>query len=383
MAITAEVLWKSNDDKAVEYRRLLKVNREHARAYLYHNNNCSFNEIVKITNSDTNSVIIKQMQVSEGMSITNKRFKYASCINQAIISKKGLYVRNGKLGIRTMNIGDVINMGEYGKHVYKAVIAIYPKLGFIENANRHIQQVTLNTILKHKLYGISKLNNYVTSCNNRKASELIVNNANAHILKLIKKYCINLENANEELLKNHLFNDTLLFAQSLNKRINLAWSVTRLAQEHDNWSRTIVKYTTEDRPLKFNEAQLELISWLANNLPEMKVIDSTLELVMEGKKQNHCVGTYTGLIETFGSTVFHWNGYTADISKDYVLNQLKGFNNVNAPQEMQDKLKSLLNEYKKELSNVGSKYIKVTAIHSSSNIEIEPQIRFINDQIPW
>lgn len=189
----------------------------------------------------------------------------------------------------------------------------------------------MNTVVSRKLYDLKKAIKYMYGTSVEVGLK-IKNTLEYYEWKTIRKNIINLENFNIELLNDrYMFEDTCKMAYKLNLKINAAWSVRRLKEEHDNMSIKLSSIigSFDDRPLRINEPFIELAATLPDNFTLLK---TSGQLLAEGAIQRHCVGGYSGSVNSGRKAIFKYNSYTMEVSINGKLHlgQLNGKNNSRA-----------------------------------------------------
>ena len=84
-------------------------------------------------------------------------------------------------------------------------------------------------------------------------------------------------------------------------------------------------------------------------------------MAYEGKKQNHCVGTYINKVENGNCGIFRVNGYTLELNADFIsqpfptnskilrVGQLRGHSNSNPPESLLNMVVEKVNNFNKEI----------------------------------
>jgi hypothetical protein len=132
------------------------------------------------------------------------------------------------------------------------------------------------------------------------------------IWKEMKQVLLNVENLKPELFGHHLFMDTCKMARTLDKKVNCSWSVKRLVQEHDDWSKeitnTVLEFEVERR---LNVAKVYELFAEATGY---KLLATNKDLLYEGMTQKHCVGTYISKVDSGKAGIYHIQGYTLELN---------------------------------------------------------------------
>ncbi len=180
--------------------------------------------------------------------------------------------------------------------------------------------------------------------------------------KEMKKNLINIENLKTSLFNDGLFKDTTVMANALGYKVNCSWSNKRLKAEHDKMAREMV-----DVILEFEELRDLKIAPVFRKFAEFSgyhMFTTNHELIEEGKMMHHCVGTYSGNVDSGRSCIYRVNGHTLELhlSYDYSIkpkdgeerkkilsiNQYMGYSNVRASQELYNQVIDMVNKFNAE-----------------------------------
>jgi len=166
----------------------------------------------------------------------------------------------------------------------------------------------------------------------------------------MKQSLYNIENIRPGLFTDKYFRDTRKFAAALGKKINCAWSEKRLKLQHDIWAKEVVNIILEFeelRDLKIHQIYLDFAEF-AN----IKIFKTNHELIDEGKRMSHCVGTYSRSVDSGESGIYTYGSGTLELgisyfkidnSKQLYIKQYRGYDNKEVEKEeynfISDKLK--------------------------------------------
>ncbi len=146
-----------------------------------------------------------------------------------------------------------------------------------------------------------------------------------------------LDSINPELLNtttHGILMDACRMGEQLCTKVNVSWTLRRLKEEHDTWSKHItdVLYEASNRELNISPVFRKLAEKLDGLLTTSK------DLAYEGRRQHHCVATYASAVDSGRCAIWHINGYTAEIARDHsnklFLKQFLGHKNVQAPAKL-------------------------------------------------
>ena len=304
------------------------------------------NELLLIETSEHKFGIIEQTE-KYGVSKTDKIYSRKSATKKYWINNGKFYVQdntNRKTDLRQINYLELIG----NKEVEKILVEKYSWIKFLQE--NHLP-IVFNSITRYKLFDLRKvLTHYY------KIPYPVVKEVHAKFktqglsrkywIELLK-YCTNTTNFNVELMNNlQLLKDATEMARKLNTTVNASWSVKRLKQEHDDWSKTItnILFTESNRELKISPVFIELDKQIGG------LLRTTKDLALEGMKQKHCVAGYGNKVDYGNCAIFHYKGYTAEVNKDYSsdvlkLVQFRGYTNFSAPTELHEELTTIINNF--------------------------------------
>jgi hypothetical protein len=225
--------------------------------------------------------------------------------------------------------------------------------------------LTLTTINKKKLFNKEKLIKHTYGVNHNVAKVLdiaITENQNIKFLwKQYKHLFINLDKLTPEFFKNHLIYDTCRFAQSFGEKINCAWGKKRIKQLHDTLYKKHIDVILEFEPLLLLSNRTVYLDFA--KFSGYKILLTNHDLIAEGKKQSHCVGTYGPQVNNGTSAIFSINKYTLEIrygvqwnvanvnpNKVLFIGQFRGYGNCDAPKKLYDEVNAYLGEFNKDIN---------------------------------
>ena len=269
------------------------------------------------------------------------------------------------------------------------------KFGWIRNVSEstHGGNLAFASIIKHKLYNDREILKYVYKCPYPLAKMLSENRGSysqwdsERVWKEQKKVLINIENLKPELYTSPYFYDTTKMAASLGKKVNCSWGLKRLKQEHDNFSKEIVKII-----LEFEELKQLKVRKVYRDFAEFSGIELLLtnhDLIAEGKTMHHCVGTYSSVVDSGACAIYRYKGHTLDLrfNKPYVyksedevlrkklnINQFMGFDNALAPKELREEVQTIIDAFNLNIIEYGDeKYI------TEDDVEWYQNVNHVND----
>ena len=243
------------------------------------------------------------------------------------------------------------------------------KFGWLRNAFdvSSCYNLTLTTINKKKLFNKEKLIKHTYGVNHNVAKVLdiaITENQNIKFLwKQYKHLFINLDKLTPEFFKNHLIYDTCRFAQSFGEKINCAWGEKRIKQLHDTLYKKHIDVILEFEPLLLLSNRTVYLDFA--KFSGYKILLTNHDLIAEGKKQSHCVGTYGPQVNNGSCSIFSIGNYTLDLrygvnwnkrninegnpEKVLFISQFRGYGNCDAPKELYAEVNAHLDEFNKDI----------------------------------
>lgn len=215
-----------------------------------------------------------------------------------------------------------------------------------------------NTVVNHKLYSLNKALRHLFKAP-LPAIKILLRVYHDYerpkmfkMWKEMRKVLDNIENLQYEMVSDGLFIDTCKFAAMLGKKVNCSWSTKRLKVEHDKWAKEITQVMLKHEKLRNLNIAKVYRDFAAYS--GYKMLLTNHELIAEGLMQNHCVGTYSQLVDAGNSAIYHIGGYTLDLRFGYdyrvkgnrlYLAQFRGQSNIEAPQHLKDEVNKLLEEF--------------------------------------
>lgn len=212
----------------------------------------------------------------------------------------------------------------------------------VENS---IMDISFNSIVRNKLYSRDKVLRFMYGCSYENAV-LLKNNFPYREWKVFRKNIINTENLNKDLFEDkQVLVDTLSLAYKMNENINAGWSARRLKEEHDRLSKeyTDIAFEMTNRPLTIHPIFFDFNNYLGGGL-----LTDTKQLAIEGSTKKHCVASYSNRVDSGRTAIFNIDGYTAEIlnnGKQLHLSQFKGYRNVEAPNDLKERVKKSLSQF--------------------------------------
>jgi hypothetical protein len=373
------------ESKPAEIDKLYKayaLDKKKARVLYFNNrNNYSITRVIMFKRENGDFEIAHFVE-TVGISITNKMYRREKKI-ESLIHKGGkfYYVTRTKRvtqltysGLRAF-VGQFSSWNNIEDHVIiKSFIKKFSWIRFISEEPL-LHNMAFNSFVRYKLYNLNDALKHrfkapIPVIKNLKVMFKDYNTTDMmKIWKEMKQVLINIENLKPEISQHHLFIDTCKMARTLDKKVNCSWSQKRLTQEHDDWSKEITNTVLEfevERELRVNDMFVKFAE-----VTGYQLLKTNKELLAEGMKQKHCVGTYIQKVDNGKSGIYHIKGYTLELTfqkifgsynldkRDYdkstynYLNviQFMGKFNKNAPNELHDEIGEKILAFNKALAN--------------------------------
>jgi len=292
--------------------------------------------------------------------------------------------------LNTIN-GILYNYNEtYSNQIYTELLK---KFGWLRNVmeDKRCYGLSFSTIMNKKLFNTKKMLANIYNVPYPVAVILadVKNGYNQYDFLKVWKYMlrnlINVENLKPELLNHHLFMDACKMAGTLGRKINCSWSVKRLKEEHDKWSKEINDVIMEFEPiidLNVRQVYLDFATFSG-----YKVLTTNHELINEGRIMRHCVGTYGNNVSSGYSAIYCLDGHTLELNYKTVLRndkekrlsvgQLKGVNNISPPIELTTEVNNFVTEFNRLFGN--RVYPEIKATHNYHDLNHD----MIIDALPF
>ena len=283
---------------------------------------------------------------------------------------KSFYFIDHAKRIKQLNLGYITMVNNDVEN--KAYEYMLKKFAWIRNLSefKYANSLTFNTIVRHKLYNEKAMLRHLFKCPYPVAKMLSENNEPyspwdfIKVWKEQKKVLINIENLTAEFRNSPYFHDSTIMAASLGKKINCSWGLKRLKQEHDLYSKEIVDVILEFEPLR--PLNIRSVYKAFAEFSGFELLTTNHDLIAEGKRMSHCVGTYSSNVNSGACAIFRYKNHTLDVrySKPYIfkateelspnelkkrldINQFMGFSNVPAPKELKDEVLEIIDAFNK------------------------------------
>lgn len=142
--------------------------------------------------------------------------------------------------------------------------------------------------------------------------------------KEVSKVLDGVQNLTSEFYHSYLFADTCSMALKLGRRINCNWGIKRLREAHDDWAKDIRNILLDcdlEYRLKIQPAYFAFAKYSG-----YKLLFTNKEMLVEGVRQNHCVGSYIDKVQRGECAIFHVDGFTLQVKiEKSVLAASNGF----------------------------------------------------------
>lgn len=367
--VTYKLLFEENNSNVNQLLDVYGKNPYYARVIYMNNSKDMYTKhrlVVFEEGKDFNIILFKKIF---GISKTNIRYTRESrLVNISYKNGKFYLISNKQVRPLTINnLRTALHM--VNNHVFDYLKTKFTWLNYVLE-KEILNNVAFNTIVTKKIYSFKKavIHSYNVPYPIGKAvHEFVTKNYNSqssYFLSNLKKnleYIDNITSINLDLIKsNEIFVDTLRMAKILGRKINCKWGAKRLKEAHDDWSREITNiiYIGNDREMRIGEEFKAFAEYSGFYL-----LTTTKEMYLEGKRNNHCVATYVNKVESLTSGIYHIDGYTLEIRKDWNLKhltygQFRGYNNTSAPTELRIMVEEKIKHFNIDVLKLSAKEIK-------------------------
>lgn len=369
------------ESKCPHLDRLLEIYKEdrmHAKVIFEANKNkysysSSRDVLFEFPNGDFK---VARMTRKFGMSITNIIYHREStdwAISYKKVTKKLYYiggVRKGQITQCTFNtlLRIMPTSGNTIPENYPVYKFLASKFGWLRNIGEdtRLHALSFNVIMSKKLFNGKKALAHIYGVPYPVADVLSKNKSGyspwdyLKMWKQMRRHLINIENLKPEILNSHYFIDACRIGGQLGHKVNCSWSLRRLKEEHDKWSKEYDTIVMKYEPvISLNIAQVyrDFAEFSGYTL-----LLTNHELINEGRLMRHCVGSYTSNVNSGHSGIMRVEGHTLEVgyrnswvdgkytpNKQLTYNQLKGVSNANAPKDLDEGVKLMIdafNEFK-------------------------------------
>ena len=296
---------------------------------------------------------ITEFENTFGISITNRIYSSQRKIN-SIIFKKGKFYRinntNRKRGVMPMTYYGLLSFireseSGYGYEEESAMLAKSKAYEYLVNRfpwvktlaeTEAAKALAFNTVVSKGLTGQKELLRHVykipiniiniiqkevpSMYNHNNRNYIRATNRPRNIYdklrqwKEVSKVLDGVQNLTEEMYYHHHFYDTCNMAHKLGRRVNCRWGIKKLEQVHDEWAkdlRNILLDCEIEYMLKVRKPYYGLAKHTG-----WKLLFTNKEMLVEGVRQNHCVGGYIDRVERGECAIFHIEGFTLQVGME-------------------------------------------------------------------
>ena len=296
---------------------------------------------------------ITEFENTFGISITNRIYSSQRKIN-SIIFKKGKFYRinntNRKRGVMPMTYYGLLSFireseSGYGYEEESAMLAKSKAYEYSVNRfpwvktlaeTEAAKALAFNTVVSKGLTGQKELLRHVykipiniiniiqkevpSMYNHNNRNYIRATNRPRNIYdklrqwKEVSKVLDGVQNLTEEMYYHHHFYDTCNMAHKLGRRVNCRWGIKKLKQVHDEWAkdlRNILLDCEIEYMLKVRKPYYGLAKHTG-----WKLLFTNKEMLVEGVRQNHCVGGYIDRVERGECAIFHIEGFTLQVGME-------------------------------------------------------------------
>ena len=359
------VIEEATENRVEKLFEIYAKDKAKARAYYYTNNVASGSYTTTRTVAfeySNGDVRIARINKRYGISVTNKMFSGESN-DWAIIYKKNQdkYYFQRKYTFKGFSLGDLgYSVGDDAIRNYLCKKFPVLRTAFEQREKCHyFGSVLINVIARKKIFSEKAMLRHIWGTPYKVAEVLMkVRNMDPNQWVETRQALYNVENIREGFFDDKYFRDTRKFAAALGKKINCAWSEKRLKLQHDIWAKEVVEII-----LEFEELRNLSIRPIYHDFADFSGIEMLLtnhDLISEGRRMSHCVGTYSGEVDAGRSAIYtHGIGTlelgttldSKDIKKTIIyIKQFRGYDNKAVPSKDYDFVKNKVNEFNNSIS---------------------------------
>lgn len=357
------LLSEGNNGKVQALFALYKKDPYKARVKCFSNEgDFNYRRLVIFEKGD-NDFEITEFENKFGISVTNRIYSSQKKL-RSIIYKKGkfYYLDNVRKKIRPLTMAAIITFVNDTEHHYYE-LGSYPHSKFKEKSKTYsflvekfkwIQTVyeteaargiSFNSIVSKELYGQKDLLRYVfkvpvnivnivlnkpkLSIDDQRFFKIKISNRNADTFEVLKRWkevskvLDGVQNLTEEFYHHHLFYDTCSMAHKLGKKVNCRWGLAKLKEMHDDWAKDIRNILLDcelEYKLKIQQGYFGFADYSG-----FKLLFTNKEMLVEGVRQNHCVGGYIDRVQRGECAIYHVDGFTLQVNVDKAVGTNKGW----------------------------------------------------------
>lgn len=331
-----KIMHEQVNENITKLKEIYAIDKSHARVIFMNigRNGFVINRLLYCYDDDNYSFILFFKKF--GISTNCKMYSSQSQIASIIYKNKKFYIRE-KIGsrhaVRYLTFNDIMQFATsfpilVQKELLNTMIKKHPFIRVLKENELICNKLNINTIIKFKLFNLSKILKHVFK-ENRPACKILhehskrTNNPNfIKIWKEIRKVLINTELIRHSFLEDSLLHDTIKFAFALNKKINCKWSSRRLKEEHNKWSKEYNKIILEyepEKPLNISQVFIDFQKFSGYDMPT-----TTRELALEGEINKNCVASYSSFINSGMHGIYHHKGCTIELKTVFNKNNEEG-----------------------------------------------------------
>jgi hypothetical protein len=346
------VLHEGDKRRVDELFRIYKANPYNARVkYFNAKQKVSFERLV-VFEKGLSDFEIALFTNSFGISITNRMYS-GQKKESSIVYKGGKFWSISKRGrganvIRPLTWGSLMNfiqeaegINSWGNNTYdrlkksKVFGFLYGKFPWLKMLSEHSMSmgVNLNVVKEKKLFKYKDLTKHIMKVPNDIAEIVVDSKAFGHLRNSegrpvkgwtsLLKDLENVQFLTKEILDCHFFMDSCKMARTLGKKVNCKWSLKRLKDEHDTWSRLIGNIVLDCEETYDLALRPEFIAFA--EFTGYRLLMTNKDMLIEGMMQNHCVGTYIDKVNRGDCAIYSIDGYTLQVGIEKKRELLRGF----------------------------------------------------------
>jgi len=331
------LLREVKNDKVDKLFTIYSEDKGRARIFYFLNKGrISFKSYRTVLFEDVNGDFrIMMMEKNHGISINGKMYIHEKLIDGVTYTKSGgFHYIDNTTGRKYIKQLDYLTLNNFARHLVD--YSFEEEMNGIKRPNlvmdyfmerfswlRYIKDngfwgVKFNVIKRHKLYGLKSMLRHYYGCPYPQAKfihEYTSNNGGNFIVvwKEMKKVLLNIESLNVDLFNHPLFSDSCRMARMVGKKVNCSWGVNRLKVEHDKWAKEITMVLLETEELR--DLNIRMIYKEFAEYSGFELLTTNHALLEEGVRMNHCVGTYSNMVDDGTCAIYRVLDCTLQLTK--------------------------------------------------------------------
>lgn len=366
-----ELLYTDVSPNIEQLFEIYRKDRYHARVYYMNSIRSDFGkvELRKFGTGKKYDLVLFHRKF--GISKTNVIYSNEKVELRIRVRKTGVWVCRGKT-IRAFTLEDLhsisyfnedFEISKISKHIKGCLIKTFPWIEYVDEGLHITSRRALNYYIGRKLFTKRKIVKDVYGFEwpiSNMLHELDLGQALFSRTQMVnfqhyRSWMTNENKFNKELIVKNwgLFYDTLKMAKALDKKVNLAWGINRLKEEHGKLGKelTDIVFLYDESELNNSLVYKDFAKWSHYTL-----LSTVKELAIEGIEKYHCVATYKGDVNNGLCGIYSIGDYTLELRFNtnanptmVYMSQFKGWDNKRAPDDERAKVQMTIDLFNKNV----------------------------------